>query len=195
MDNFIVGLLLFLVEIFVISIIGGLIYLIYLPIKKKLLKSGKLTLSLSQKINRIYISSFFICFLILFSFSYIGVFPRDSFYIEEFKYNTGLELPDSAEIITKDASYPDFFGDFWAAAIIELSTEDYEKLKNNISHLKNFKIDTTSQKIGITEAYNVLTKEIKESDLDIVFFNNKQHWFKVAFLKDKRTIIFERSSS
>ncbi len=195
MNNFIVALLLFLVEIFIVGIIGGFIYLIYLPIKRELLESGKLSSNRNQKINRVFKSSLFICFLVLFSFSYIAVFPPDGFYVEEFKVNTGLELPYSAEIQAKDASIPDFFGDFWAAAIIELSTEDYVKLKNNISQLKDFEIDTTWQKIGVTEAYFTLTKNVERSDIDIVFFSEKKEWFKVAFLNDRRTIIFERSST
>lgn len=192
MGYFIIGGLLFLAVSLLTGLIGGIIYWCYLPFKKRLLKSGKLTLIRSRQINNTYI---FILFIIASSQTYFAFFPRNSFYIDEFKFNTGLDLPTSADIIDKDSEYPDLHGDYWASAIIELDESDYSKLRADISKLNDFQIDTTSQKIGITREYDILTKDIKESDLDVVYFNLKKEWLKVAFLKDKRTIIFERSSS
>ncbi len=192
MGYFIIGGLLFIAVSLLTGLIGGLIYLCYLPLKKRLLKSGKLTLIRSRQINKVYI---FILFIIASSQTYFAFFPTNSFYKDEFKFNTSLDLPSSADIVDKDSEYPDLHGDYWASAIIKLDETDYTKLKAEISKLNDFQIDTTSQKIGITREYDILTKDIKESDLEIVFFNTKKQWFKLAFLKDKRTIIFERSSS
>jgi energy-coupling factor transporter transmembrane protein EcfT len=132
--------------------------------------------------------------LLIYSIYYV-IYPPDSFYVREFEYNTNLKFPKSGKIVYKDSNYPDHFGDYWAAAVIKVDEKDYVKLKADISKPSDFQIDTTVQKIGIAKEYDVLTKDIKESDLDIVFYNTKKEWFKVAFLRDKRTIIFERSST
>ena len=192
MGYFIIGGFVFIMACILTALIGGLIYLFYLPIKKSLLKSGKLTPVRSRQINKVYI---LILLIVASSQTYFAFFPTNSFYKDEFKFNTGLELPSSANIIDKSCEYPDLHGDYWASAIIELNETDYQKLKVEISKLNEFQVDTTSQKIGITSEYDILTKGIKESDLKIVFFNKRKEWFKVAFLKDKRTIIFERSST
>jgi len=164
MGYFIIGGLLFIAVSLLTGLIGGLIYLCYLPFKNRLFKSGKLTLIRSRQINRAYV---LILFIISSSQTYFAFFPTNSFYKDEFKFNTGLDLPSSADIIDKDSEYPDLHGDYWASAIIKLDESDYTKLKADISKLNDFQIDTTSQKIGIT--YDFLTKDIKESDLEIVF--------------------------
>jgi hypothetical protein len=182
----------FLIICLEFGLVGGLLYLCYLPIKRRLLKSGKLTISRSRQINKVYIV---LLIIISITQTYFAFYPPDSFYKDEFKYNSGIDLPSSAKIIDKNSDYPDFHGDYWASAIIKLDERDYYKLKSDISKLNDFQIDTTSQKIGITNEYAILTRDVKESDIDIVFLNTKKEWFKVAFLKDKRTIIFERSST
>lgn len=195
MHTFIVGVTLFFLELFFIGIIAGLIYLVFFPFKKSLLNSNKINSKQGRYFDIIYISICSICFLFLFTLTYMGVFPDESFYIDEFKRNTGIELPNSANIIKKDATYPDQHGAYWSGAIIELDKSDFKKLKVDISKLATFQIDTTSQKIGISQSYKVLADDILETDLDIVFYNINEQWFKLAFLKDGRTIIFERSSS
>ena len=131
----------------------------------------------------------------LFYFIYTAFYPTNSFYKEEFESNTNIKFPTTGKILDKDASYPDQFGDYWASAIVQLDGSDYAKLQTELSKSNNFAVDTTTQKIGITEYYDVLTKNIKEEEIQIVYYNKKEQWFKVAFLKDKKRIIFERSSS
>jgi energy-coupling factor transporter transmembrane protein EcfT len=128
-------------------------------------------------------------------FIYTAFYPTDSFYREDFESNTNLKLPDTAEILAKDASYPDQFGDYWSSAVIQLNEDEYLNLQLELSKSRNFAIDTTNQKIGITKEYNKLTENISENEIEIVYFNKNEQWFKVAFLKDKKRIIFERSSS
>jgi hypothetical protein len=192
MGYFIIVGLFFIVVSLVTGLIGGLLYFCYLPFKKRFLKSGKLTLIRSRQINKAYI---FILFIIAVSQTYIVFFPTDNFYKEEFKINTGFELASSANIIGKKSDIPDFHGDYEASAIIQLDKDDYIKLKTEFSEDLNFEIDTSSQKIGRTQSYFTLTKDIKESQIEVVYSNIKKDWFRIAFLKDGQTIIFESSST
>ncbi|AMM50393.1 hypothetical protein TH61_03240 [Rufibacter sp. DG15C] len=192
MGPIIIGVILFIVFSIGFGLVGGLLYVGYLPLKKWLFKSGKLTRKASGQINRAYISLILLTALIT---TWIAIFPLDSFYKDEFSHNTGIEFPISGTITAKASEYPDLHGDYWASAVIKLEEGDFNSIKRLISMQSDFKVDTTSQKIGVTREYRNLTKHINEADIEIVYSNIKKQWFKVAFLKDKATIIFERSSS
>lgn len=124
-------------------------------------------------------------------FIYTAFYPRDSFYEDDFTTHTGIKLPSSADILDKAATYPDFNGDYWSAAIIQLDESDYRKLKMKLSMTPYFIEVTEPQKIGITNSYYQLTKDIKESEIEVTYKNTKKEWFRVAFLTDKKRIIFE----
>ena len=183
-------LLLFIVSIFV-GLAGGLLYLLYLPIKRRLTNSGKLSKKTSRKINIVYVAV-----LSLFAIyqTYEAIFPSDSFYKDEFAYNTGIDFPSSGEIKKKDSWYPDMHGDYWSAAIAELSSEDYETLFKTLRASAKFETDTTLQGIGVTADYDALTSHIQKQDIEKVYVKKRGGWFKIAFLRDKKTIIFERLS-
>lgn len=192
MGYFIILGLFFGIISLVVGLSGGVIYLCYLPFKKRLLKSGKLTSIRSRQINKAYV---FVLFIIAVSQTYIVFFPTNSFYTEEFNLNTGLELPSSADIIEKSSDIPDFHGDYEASAMIRLDKEDFIKLKTQLSNDANFQLDTSSQPIGRTQSYSAVSKDIKETQIEFIYGNIKKEWFRVAFLRDGQTIIFERSSS
>ena len=192
MGYIIFPIIIFLLICLFVGLAGGLLYLIYLPFKKRFLKSGVLTKIRGRQINKIYV---LVLLVIALSQTYFAFFPKDSFYFDEFKSNTGIELPSSAHIISKSSDYPDIHGDYSAVAVIKLDTIDFKKLEINLFKLADIKVDTSSQKIGRTEQYLGVAKNIKESQIEIVFTNFKKEWFKVAFLNDKQTIILERNST
>jgi hypothetical protein len=69
----------------------------------------------------------------VFSFeAYKKTYPLESFYKEEFVKVTGLDFPSSGQFLFKEASYPAFNGDYESCALIEVSMEDYMKLRSNI---------------------------------------------------------------
>lgn len=192
MGYFVIIGLFFGVISLVVGLIGAVIYLCYLPFKKRLLKSGKLTPIRSRRINKAYV---FVLFIIAVSQTYIVFFPTDSFYKEEFNLNTGFNLPSSANIIVKSSDIPDFHGDYEASAMIRLDKDDFIKLKTKLSKDTNFQLDSSSQPISRTRSYSMVSKDVKESQIEVIYGNIKKEWFRVAFLKDGQTILFERSST
>ena len=62
---------------------------------------------------------------------YLAFFPSDDFYRHDFKKVTGLAFPASGKILNQYASFPDLHGDYDSCALIQVSTLDYEKLKEN----------------------------------------------------------------
>lgn len=174
-----------------IVLLGCVFYLPYWLIKRHLLLTGRITETRSRQLNIIYLLGFslFIAWQIYFAF-----YPANSFYEREFKEHTGIELPSSADIIDKGASYPDQFGDYESVAIIRFSPSDYEQLQKKIASNKDFEQDEKKE-IGVTSTYRSIGTKISDGNIAILYANDKVHWFRIAFLQDGQTITFERSSS
>jgi hypothetical protein len=176
----------FLFILLLSGIAGGILYLVYFPIKKKLIKSGKLSARKSNQINLAYA-------LIIYIFSayqaYTAVYPTDSFYENEFKTVTFREIPKSAEIVKSTASYPDFHGDYGSSAQIKLTKIDYKKLLKEIS--SDNRISKTNEIIGMSEFDYAIgdkkAKNIKHKFIRKIKGKNNHHLF-IGFYDDNQTI-------
>lgn len=128
-------------------------------------------------------------------FVYTAFYPNESFYIEEFETNTTIPFPASGVFLKKDATYPDIHGDYTSKAIIQLSEEDYRFVYQKLTVDQQFRIDTSSHLfLGDTIAF-LEAKNIDSSKLSTILIGGRTAQFKVGFVKDGRTIIFERHSS
>jgi hypothetical protein len=178
-------IIIFIFFSFITGVSGFVIYMIYLPIRNKLLKIGKLSLKLNKKINIIY---GFLLFIMSIYFTFKSFFPSESFYKDEFKKVTSIELPKSAEFVSKKASYPGFQGDYCSSSQIRLSKKDYFKLLRDLNNdnrfIKNRKI------ICFSEFYDVLDDKLKVN-FRVTFTrknNGKETYFFIAFYNDNETI-------
>jgi hypothetical protein len=178
--------LIFLVVSFVIAIIGGLIYLLYIPVKRKLLRNGKLTKYRSKQINISYI---LILVLISTYQTFDAFFPSQSFYEGEFKTVTLRDIPRSAEFIEKNSSYPDFHGEYCSSSQIKLSKEDYKKLVAELILDKRF--IRNGEAIGSAEFDKSLgDKNSKNIDFNFIrpIEGQEDHYFFIGFYDDNETI-------
>ena len=180
------GLIIFFVVLMIVGIAGGLIYLLYLPIKKRFIKNGKLTKQRSRQINIAYI---FI--LVLFSAyqTFDAFFPSESFYKQEFKTVTLREIPKSAIFIEKNSSYPDFHGDYCSSSQIKLSKADYEKLLSELSLDK--RLTKNGQVVGSVEFSKSLgDKSLKKMACNFIRQNEGQedHYLFIGFYDDIETV-------
>lgn len=179
-------LIIFFVILIVVGIVGGLIYLLYLPIKKRFIKNGKLTKDRSRQINIAYVS-----ILVLFSAyqTYYAFFPRRSFYEQEFKTVTLREIPKSADFIEKTSSYPDFHGDYCSSSQIKISKADYEKLFSELSLDKRF--IKNGQAISSAEFNKSLgNKSSKKIAYNFIrqIEGQEDHYLFIGFYDDKETV-------
>lgn len=119
---------------------------------------------------------------------YVEFYPPNNFYLEEFKKATLIEAPNSAKILNKATSYPDFHGDYCSASEIALSKEDYQKLYKQLNSDKKFiknenyfgseefdKMIAGKDKLIETSFF----REVQEQDMAVC----------IVFLKDKKTIV------
>jgi hypothetical protein len=138
---------------------------------------------------------FFLIFILLSYYVYYSLYPNDSFYVRDFEKNTAMAFPASAIIIKKDATYPDIYGAYTSKAIVRLSSQDYQAVYQKL-RLDTVFIDDTSSyhflvdTIEFLEAENIRTNEIKT-----ILIGVREAQFKVGFLGDGKTIVFERHSS
>jgi heme/copper-type cytochrome/quinol oxidase subunit 2 len=73
---------------------------------------------------------------------YTSIYPTNGFYKSEFEHNTGIEFPNSGEIIRKDADYPDTHGDYRAIALFKVNKTDFYSLLHSIQNDRRFIADT-----------------------------------------------------
>lgn len=182
----------FLMVLFVCGLGGAILYLVYIPIKKKLLIKGIISSATSKIINRLY---FTLIFLYAVYSTITAIYPLNGFYKSEFEFNTGLDFPKSGKIIRKDSEYPDLHGNYWAASAFQVSQTDYDSLFRMIQKLDDFMIDTSKYGIGISRDFDKIEAGFKREGFHQTFMHKKAEWFKIVFVNDRKTIIFERSSS
>ncbi len=122
---------------------------------------------------------------ILFAFyqTYTAFFPTDSFYFDEFREVTLREPPPSSEIIYKNATYPDFHGDYSSIATIKLSKHDYLRLFNEIIKDKRFKKEPHFD-------YLINNKKVNISFSRPVM-NEEDHFLNIIFLDDQESIVIK----
>ena len=120
---------------------------------------------------------------------YTSFYPTDSFYKEDFEFITKIELPKSANIITKDANYPDIHGKYSSVAVVKLSINDYNVLLDRIKKDSSF---TPQSHIGTGSIYHEITSGIDQKEIIKIFRKKKMI---IAFLNDNSRIILERQIS
>ena len=120
---------------------------------------------------------------------YTAIYPTDSSYFEDFKKVTSLDIPKSAVIIKKTASYPDFHGDYISCSIMKLSKGDYQSVLDTLSKdktiLKNPEIAGSDQLDEIIKTRNI--SDIKKSFSREI--PDKDYFTYIGFFKDNESIL------
>lgn len=125
---------------------------------------------------------------------YFAFYPTNRFYKKEFESNTKLDFPKTGKVISKGAEYPDLHGDYASAAKFEFVQKDYLGILNKIKTDSTFMIDTNTYSNSAyfrnkIEDFNMNSIENKFTKSDRV-----DKTFNIWFIKDKKTVIIERSS-
>ena len=123
---------------------------------------------------------------------YTAIYPTDSFYLSEFKEVTLREAPKSAIVKNKEASYPDFHGDYCSASLITISKDDYSSLLNELTNDKRITKNKPGEIIGSNELDKVMGS-FKTEQIIYSFTRNiagqEDHYLYIGFLDDKQTIV------
>lgn len=124
--------------------------------------------------------------------AYTAVYPTDSFYLSEFETATLREAPMSAIVVRKDASYPDFHGDYCSTSLIRMSEFDYAQLLDEVSKDSRFELVKPEEVMGDRELKQILG-EYDVKDLAQCY---RHHWsedprksFMVGFLNERRSVV------
>jgi hypothetical protein len=123
---------------------------------------------------------------------YIAVNPSDNFYYSEFKEVTLREIPKSAKILFKHASYPDFHGDYCSASLISLSNEDYSKLLDELNKDSLLIKKNPNEIVGndeLSKVINNLKKEKIVHGFKKVLLGEEDHYLFIGTLNDKKAIV------
>lgn len=131
---------------------------------------------------------------------YSWFFPPDSTFENEFVQITGLGFPESGEVLQGAESGLDPHGDYSSCARMEVDPLHYERLLDSISSDTSFSATHFATDINFVTSneFQHVTKGIKASNYFRTFskgFSNKNLYRFVGFMRDRRTIIFYRTSS
>jgi len=120
----------------------------------------------------------------------IALYPSDSFYFEEFKDVTLREIPSSAKILKKTASYPDFHGEYASVSLIKLSPKEYKALlmamNNDKRIIKNGELIVSSEfdeVMGNLETDSIIHSFTRKIP------NEEDHYLYIGFLNDNTTVV------
>ncbi len=126
---------------------------------------------------------------------YWALYPREEFYRAEWLQQTGFSLPDKVAFRSKSATYPDQHGDYWAGAVVEVAPSQMEEIERQLSEKWSIEPDTSTHRIGVNPHFPELVQEIGITPKDDVYRCDSTAWFRVAILKERGLVIFERYSS
>jgi hypothetical protein len=112
-----------------IGLFGGLLYLIYIPFKNRLKKSGKLTDKLNRQINRTFIISLCLVGVVLYCFKDCRTSSKDR--LEKI---SNIKLPKDFRVLKDE--YQDMWQDYCILYDIQLDNNATTELIKNIKTSK-----------------------------------------------------------
>ena len=139
------GLVFITIVFIIVGLFGGLLYLIYLPFRNRLLKSGKLTDKLNRKINWTFILLLCLTGVVLFCFKDYRTSSKDR--LEKI---SGIKLPTNFKVLKDE--YQDMWQDYCILYDIQFDKNSTTELIKNIKASK-FYNDGSFYKVGWTEGY------------------------------------------
>ncbi|RVU01346.1 hypothetical protein EOD41_05115 [Mucilaginibacter limnophilus] len=120
---------------------------------------------------------------------YTAFYPDDDFFFQDFKTVTLKDVPKSAKIIAKDASYPDHHGKYISVSLMKLSKHDYKKLLDQLTNDKNF--SRGKMQFHSEEFVNVMGEDFDLKEIKFQFNKNNSRSGEsyIAFLNDEQSVI------
>lgn len=115
--------------------------------------------------------------------TYFALYPPDDFYFGEFEEATLRKPPQEAFVVAKDASYPDFHGDYCSFSRIRLTQASYSKLLEDMGADKRLASEdgggfTSSGMAKLKIQPLKIVRTFRRTDLQI------DHHHSVHFLED-----------
>ncbi|SIT94820.1 hypothetical protein SAMN05444128_3794 [Pontibacter indicus] len=130
----------------------------------------------------IIITSFLV--LILSYFLFANFHPTTQFYLDDYRENTSIKLPDSAELINKRSSSS--FGDYNISYAVRLTPSDYTLTYNKLLE-KGFQENTTYLE---TSENDFLLSQISNVGIaNILVKDYRYKNYEILFMEDGRTIV------
>ncbi|NTS44038.1 hypothetical protein HRG84_24375 [Flavisolibacter sp. BT320] len=127
--------------------------------------------------------------------TYRAFYPSDDFYVREFNENTGVELPSGVSILAKTATFPDIHGSYTACAVILLPQHDFLKIKDLVISRQDSKFAALAGNYLAESEQFFRSAGISLNFIESHWVLARKHQIKIGFLKDGKTIVFERHSS
>lgn len=138
-----------------IGLLGGLLYLIYLPFKIWLLRCGRLSDKLNQRINWFYVLFLFLFSIVVFLFRDYGRVPSK----DRLEKNAKIKLPKNYKVIKDE--YQDMLQDYCIEYEIQFDKEGTKEVIQNIKSSPFY--NAKSYHNGVWESSDFVTVDFKKA--------------------------------
>lgn len=122
-------------------------------------------------------------------FIYVDIYPAESFYKAEFERVVGIPFPTEGQIVFKDTSYPDFFGDYTSCALIDVPAGEYKKL---LARAREVKLRVDRADLINTNCWDALMKripgEVFEAEASGESVHGEEEFIYWALIKDQNKV-------
>lgn len=88
--------------------------------------------------TNITVLSYFLAIALISYNVYFAIYPKDNFYLGEFAVVTKRSAPSETKVLFKDATYPDFHGEYCSYSRLLVTKSSYLKLLNDIQQDQSF---------------------------------------------------------
>jgi hypothetical protein len=136
-----------MIILIIVGLFGSLLYISYLPFKKRLLKSGKLTDKLNRQINWSYI--LLLCLIIIFLFS-IRNFRTSS--KDRLERISNIQLPADYKVLKDE--YQDMWQDYCIIYELQFDDKTINELISNIKTSKYYNQQTNPNEMYQDSLFN-----------------------------------------
>jgi hypothetical protein len=147
-----VDIFLIIIEVIALGLLGGLLYLIYLPFKTRLKKTGKLTDKLNRQINWTFIILLCIIGVVLYLFKDYRTSSKD-----RLEKVSDVKLPTDFKVLKDE--YQDMWQDYCILYDIQFDKNATTELVNGIKKAKFYNSNVTSNSMLYDSLFITVDKE------------------------------------
>ena len=110
-----------------------------------------------------------------------AIWPMDSFYIDELKNNTNLEVSGKYEVLSKNSSYPDMHGDYYSEAVLRVTEIDFSSLASDVKPIEKCSVPSIAEPF-LPVDYGVVKCWGSNRNID--------EWFRLFYFPDSGVLYF-----
>lgn len=110
-----------------------------------------------------------------------AIWPMDSFYLDELRNNSNLEVSGKYEVLSKNSSYPDMHGDYYSEAVLRVTDMDFSSLSGDLKPIEKCTVPSIAEPF-LPADYGSVKCWASNRNID--------EWFSLIYFPDRGILYF-----